>query len=1360
MEHLPSKYRDFFSIYESQKWSLKPHDRAYFMALDAEWYESGGQNVVISYQIATASNTSANNIIRYVAPDERLTLAEIVELGIRSVNGGRIPPNKPKKCPIVILVAHHVTAEWSVLADRKEPYITRSLTAIRKSPVTGTSLISLDVEGSPVHVRIFDTRIVAPIDYQSLAKLSTLLGSDNDLKISIEHYYKKRMNLYQRKHPDKYEEYALQDSLVTLKLFFLLQKYLIELAYGKDSLITTVSVKHGTVTVGMEGATITGNDTNKVVIAGTVDQINASLHQLVYRAEAHATEDFIAIETVDQGDTGSESPRTWFKVIHVVDEHMRKAKTDQGFHRSRKLGIKKKKIFRTLASAAVAGYTQKYPNLKAYRNVLESYHFSDPYKLVKRAYHGGRNESYLVGHSEDHENTRNRVWVDIDFVGCYPTAMALCPQIQCGVDLSGKPLDKDDLKDLIKNQSVPIDYRPLVYRLDDKTDEELKEAKIPVGAYRAAKAALDKLPTLTTRQERNRAIQEFNQVLGAIAKPSEKGLTRTQARKIREMAQVADNTLIDKWYRSWTTAKRNGDTRPERYIIPGFAHVRFDFQGKTEYPCLPVIHYRYGLIYPQKGEATVTAPEIMLALDAGAEIEALSSLELPMVMDKSMPRKVRIPRRLFFHHLAWLTKKRMEQKKIATDESAPEEDRQKAKVMERLLKEFLNSFYGKTAQAIRHRKAYSPATGEMRSLFPSSISEPCAAALTTGLPRAALSAVLLAVEKYNRQQKNPDKEIIIVSATTDGLLLGLPRPAGFSLTDEDGYYKFTDKGLEFRDDRSDVLPILERCDCGKLMTLIEEYLPIRQMKNSRRELTDGKKDTFLEVKHMADEVLGVKTRGQIGWVRYRDENTGNERKIVTIQAKFGIKPPLSDIIMEKSELEGTEAKENEYGKIYERGGSDRATWEGDWIHEQVQRVREEEEIFDYDFYGLTGFNEMMKREDHLDLIQKIGKKRFNADFDWKRKLVTREDGKISPITVPHQDVTEMLAHRNKMERERRRGRNAKPDKVLHLVRIQGGKIRNRGGDQAMVVRAFLRGILHNHIPGAKLGKSFAKAAERLNRVWRDLGCTMQDSLVKENGKTVRKPSTKTAWTRDDFKNAKKIKEHEEGLILPTPKLEKLVEELAREFGVSPEKAKSEIFALGDPEEVSKALAVQVAQAVLQAHTMGLEPYRTLHRQNRLPDGEQLIRALHPHMTEDLLRVCGINIFQPNTRPPTDRPKLVRIFRRLGMLTEDAEGCARVIAQPAPRSTKPRRNPAVTKCMETFAQAVLQHDIAQQRITKSELLSRLRVYGLTQRRLNTLSKGKFVPRVLTNTPSNRQQINKMAKSLGLDPTAIADAILDR
>lgn len=1345
------------------------------MAFDAEWYESGGQNVVISYQIATLSPTTGKNIIEYVKPEQRLTLAEIVELGIKSVNGDQIPESHREAGIMVILISHHVTAEWSVLADRKEPHITKNLTVIRKSPVTGITPIRLNLEDSTVDVRIFDTRLTAPVDFQALSKLSTLLGSENDLKIPIEHYFKKRMNLLQQSRPVDFENYALQDSLVTLKLFFLLQKSLMELAFGVDSLITTISVDHGTLTSRGTRGNITGNGTANLVIAGTFDESNEALHELEYTpSKNHVGPVAITIIVEDQGETGREKPRIDTQVIKIKAKRVKKAQgSGECCEFSAQVGIKKKKIFSTLASAAVAGYIQNYPNFKAYQKLLRSYHFADAFKLVKRAYHGGRNEGYIVGHSEAHKETCGRVWVDIDFVGCYPTAMALCPQIQCGVDLSGRKLKKEAIDDLVKSLSVPFTYLPLVYELDDKNDDDLKKAGVPAGVYRAAKAALDKLDTLTDRKERNQAIQEFDRILSKISKPSDKGLTRIQARKIREMAQVENNALINKWYKTWTTARAKKDTRPERYIIPGFAHVRFDFKGKTQYPCLPVIHPKYGLIYPQRGECTVPAPEIMLAMEAGAEIHALTSLELPVDMDESMPENERIPKRLFFKHLAWLTKKRMEQKKKSIGENAADEDRQKAKVMERLLKEFLNSFYGKTAQAIRHRTAYRPSTGEMAPLVSSPISEPSAAALATGLPRAALSAGLLAVEKYNRQridgkQLSPDKQILVVSATTDGLLLGLPRPAGFSLTGEDGYYKMTDKGFHFRDDRTDVLPILKRCGCEKLMEIIESYLPIKQMRNSRSELTHNKEDdsindTYLEVKHMADYVLGVKTRGQIGWVRYQENDTVEPRNIVTIQAKFGIKPPLSDIIMGKSTLEGSRAKENEYNKIYEAGGSERATWEGDWIQEQVNLIESgiEENIFDYNFYSLTGFNEIMKSEHELDLVQKVGrKKKFNADFDWKRKLI-RKNGKISPITIPHDDVADMLAHRSKMESERRRGRNARPDKILHLVDIRGREIRSRGGDQATVVRSFLRGIIHNHIPGAPLG-NYAKAAERLNQVWEALGCTMQDSLVIQDGKTVNKPSTKTAWTRDDLKNAKKKenRDKERKLILPTPKLEYLVEELAKEFGVDPEKAKGQIFAFGDDEGVSRALAVQVAQAVLQAHIVGLEPYRTLYQQGHLPDREQLLRVLQPHMTEDLLRVCAINIFQPNLRPPTDRPRLVRIFRRLGLITADAEGCARIIAQPAPRNTKPRRNPAVTKCMESFAQAVLQRDIVQQDITKQQLLAKLRFYGLTERRLGSLSKGKLIPRTLTNTPANRQQINKMAKALEIDPGAIGDVILDK
>ena len=69
---LPNQYQNFFDILEKPPRPLRPYDHVYFMAFDAEWYQSVERNVVLSYQIATVSRTAAQNIIEFVPPGKRL----------------------------------------------------------------------------------------------------------------------------------------------------------------------------------------------------------------------------------------------------------------------------------------------------------------------------------------------------------------------------------------------------------------------------------------------------------------------------------------------------------------------------------------------------------------------------------------------------------------------------------------------------------------------------------------------------------------------------------------------------------------------------------------------------------------------------------------------------------------------------------------------------------------------------------------------------------------------------------------------------------------------------------------------------------------------------------------------------------------------------------------------------------------------------------------------------------------------------------------------------------------------------------------------------------------------------------------
>ena len=215
LNELQQHYSQFFELFE------KKYDQVYYMAIDAEWYEYADKNIVLSYQIATASSSLSNNIIKYMHQGQRLKLVEIIELGIASVTPE--DENKPLQGSktLVILISHSVTAEWSVLDDRKASYITKHLNLVRKSPITGLHPMKLDSSlYYTLHVKIFDTTLLAPASHKSLKKLSALLGGEDEEKETITQFYIERMNLYLRDHPDQFEKYALKDSEITLKLFF------------------------------------------------------------------------------------------------------------------------------------------------------------------------------------------------------------------------------------------------------------------------------------------------------------------------------------------------------------------------------------------------------------------------------------------------------------------------------------------------------------------------------------------------------------------------------------------------------------------------------------------------------------------------------------------------------------------------------------------------------------------------------------------------------------------------------------------------------------------------------------------------------------------------------------------------------------------------------------------------------------------------------------------------------------------------------------------------------------------------------------------------------------------------------------
>lgn len=985
------------------------------------------------------------------------------------------------------------------------------------------------------------------------------------------------------------------------------------------------------------------------------------------------------------------------------------------------------RLYRTLASAAVEGFLN---NHRWYSGYLKKLHGIRPpkekmsgdklrrekwrrekmksaYHLIKRSYYGGRNESYFVGRTKNYPETVNKLWIDIDLIGCYPTAMALCPRIDVGVD-------------------AQIEHLHLKYKFTRRVVEKLKKLKVPMFLINKAAEALCI------------SVDEFNEILLDI--PNKK-----TAWTIRAEATVTQNKLINRWWKQWEKAKLENDRSVEKIIIPGFARVRFKFPQKTQFPCLPIRHERYGLIYALEGETTATATEILLALEMGAKIHALTSLELPIKKDEAGN-----PIRFTMKYLARLTQKRLENEK--KDEDAKNKGNPKARIHGKLLKEFANSFYGKFAQSINMKKHYNPATGEMEVLGRSKLSDACTASLVTSLARAALSATLLGITQFNKSRKDEQEKITVISATTDGLLIGVP-PSSTSISGANNFYKTKKGQKKLKDDvKRQLSQILNTSGCGTLIGIIDNYLPIKQMRNSRYEMTSDPdsnikgNDEIFVIKHIADEVISVKTRGQIGLL-----STGE----AILLARFNLKPPLSEIIREEYKDEGKKGYEEEYKRVMESGGIIKDSKEAEWIIHHLAKIEDGyDEIDTYPFITLSTFQDILKSDGEIDLIKKISPRQINMDWDWKRKIVwaDRKKTKISPITVPFENLSQMLRHRKTSEsiryttKENKRVANsvATPEKVLERITIQNRGVRFRGGAPVTIVRLFLRGMMQGEIHLDRKKDSLVKMAAQLNRIW------------EEKGLNQAYPKT---WAPYDFQNAKKTR-WAPGFIKPNMILEEIVETLSDMFGADPAKTKNILFAVEEFKEHQTLLIGQVISAIIDGPRNGIYPFKQLADDGYLPDIRQIQDRFKQQISSEKLESFKGTAFIPGGRPSSDFKELKSIFYSLGIPMDKAEKCARSIAPPVP-TKRSYYNPGQKKCAEHFMLAVRALIQSDANLYVRNLQQTLHKFGLSRNRYyQAVKTGRFSPNSIKGTSKNKSQIRKMANALNLEPTQFLETMIEK
>lgn len=286
----------------------------------------------------------------------------------------------------------------------------------------------------------------------------------------------------------------------------------------------------------------------------------------------------------------------------------------------------------------------------------------------------------------------------------------------------------------------------------------------------------------------------------------------------------------------------------DTHLRIALAEISFKFPSNCKYPNLSVRIDGFGLINPLEGRTVATLPEIWLAKYLGAQ---LSYHEAVIIDDYVLPEDV-IENRddksyAFRTHLRNLYNLRNEAKK----------DNQE--LLQQLYKTYSNSIYGKLAQGIAEKSMFNTREGGTKRLPKSSITNSYYASMTTGLTRAALSELLIAIDELIQEGHSYK----IISATTDGLLYGIDEKI-VSVADtldmehktytyqtvgealEDGYKRF--KPFEIVD------PVLAK--------KIEKFPSLQLLKLSHEAWDDPE---YIEIKHVANEILNVKTRGQVGF---------------------------------------------------------------------------------------------------------------------------------------------------------------------------------------------------------------------------------------------------------------------------------------------------------------------------------------------------------------------------------------------------------------------------------------------------------------------------------------------------------------
>lgn len=200
--------------------------RVLFIALDTEYQSdyTANENLCLSYQYATYNLFDGTHQSGIFYPDinaqERYSLSEFTHKVLNEIG---ILPSTLNDYRI-IYIAHYFTAEWAMFKDRNDLYM--KFEYIRKTMITTnrpliTTMMGENGEKIDLWVDVRDTMLLLPEGYKSLEKASTFIEGYE--KITLKDHDKSKMYQFMQDDPLRFEQYAIRDAVVTLRLFIKLQ---------------------------------------------------------------------------------------------------------------------------------------------------------------------------------------------------------------------------------------------------------------------------------------------------------------------------------------------------------------------------------------------------------------------------------------------------------------------------------------------------------------------------------------------------------------------------------------------------------------------------------------------------------------------------------------------------------------------------------------------------------------------------------------------------------------------------------------------------------------------------------------------------------------------------------------------------------------------------------------------------------------------------------------------------------------------------------------------------------------------------------------------------------------------------------